>query len=64
METLTKSIAAYITTSTPGFRKLNTHLFNPLIAGFSGFTTFLMIIFFMHIFSLLQELIKNWDWTF
>ncbi len=47
METLTKSITAYITTSIPGFRKLNNYLFNPLIAGFLGFTTFLMIIFFM-----------------
>ncbi|MGA9294818.1 MAG: hypothetical protein WBV81_19680, partial [Ignavibacteriaceae bacterium] len=49
METLTKSIAAYITTSIPGFNKFNDHLFNAVISGFIGFTAFLMIIFIMHV---------------
>ncbi len=59
METLTKSIAAYITTSIPGFSKLNNHFFNPLIAGFLGFTAFLMIIFFMHLLSFIVGANKN-----
>ena len=49
METLTKSLLAYITTLIPGFRRLNDRLFNAIIAGFLGFAVFLMIIFLMHI---------------
>jgi hypothetical protein len=51
METLTKFISPYFTTSIPGFKKLNDHLFNPLIAGFLGFTTILVIIFFTNLLS-------------
>ncbi|MGE5811570.1 MAG: hypothetical protein ACM339_08710, partial [Ignavibacteria bacterium] len=51
METLIRFISPYFTISIPGFKKLNDHLFNPLIAGFWGFTTILMIIFFTNLLS-------------
>jgi hypothetical protein len=53
METLTTTISAYITTSIPGFNKLNGHLINALISGFLGFTTFFVIILLMHILKLI-----------
>jgi hypothetical protein len=37
--------------STPNYGKLNNHLIKPLKAGFWGFTTILMIIFFLNLIS-------------
>ena len=61
METLTKTITAYITNSIPGFRKLNEHLFNPLIAGFLGFATFFND-HFLHASPFLYYSIKSENW--
>ena len=49
MKIITQSSPVQNTTSIPDYRKLNNHLIKPLKAGFWGFTTILMIIFFMNL---------------
>lgn len=51
MKTTTQSSPVQNTTSIPDYRKLNNHLIKPLKAGFWGFTTILVIIFFMNLIS-------------
>jgi hypothetical protein len=51
MKTITQSNQVQITASLPEIRKINEHLLKPLKAGFLGFTTILMIIFFINLFS-------------
>jgi len=49
METIKQSSPIQNATSTPNYGKLNNHLIKPLKAGFGGFTTILMIIFFLNV---------------
>ena len=51
MKTLTQSNTVQITNSVSGYRKLNSHLLKPLKAGFLGFATILMILFFINLLS-------------
>lgn len=51
MKTITQSSPVQITTSIPEIKKLNEHLIKPLKAGFLGFATILMIIFFINLLS-------------
>ena len=51
MKTIAQSSQIQITTSIPEIRKINEHLFKPLKAGFLGFITILMIIFFINLLS-------------
>ena len=49
LKTKIKSSRVHILTSVLCRRKLNNHLIKPLKAGFGGFTTILMIIFFLNV---------------
>jgi len=51
METIKQSSPIQNATSTPNYGKLNNHLIKPLKTGFLGFTTILMIIFFLNLIS-------------
>ena len=51
MKTLTHSNPIQITTSIPKFAKVNMYILKPLKAGFIGFATILMILFFINLFS-------------
>jgi hypothetical protein len=51
MKTLVQSNPAQITTSILGSRKLTNHIIKPLKSGFLGFTTIMMIIFFINLIS-------------
>lgn len=51
MKTLAQSNPVQVSTSILGSRKLTNHLIKPLKAGFLGFATIMMIIFFINIFS-------------
>jgi len=51
MKTLTQLNPVQITASVPRFVKLNTYLVRPLKAGFAGFATILMILFFINLLS-------------
>ena len=51
MKTITQSSPIQNTTSIAEYRKLNHYLIKQLKAGFFGFTTILMIIFFMNLIS-------------
>ena len=51
MKTLTHSNPIQITTSIPRFVKVNMYILKPLKAGFIGFATILMILFFINLFS-------------
>ncbi len=53
MKTITHSSPIRIATPISGFKKLNDYLVKPLKAGFLGFTTILMIIFFINLLSLI-----------
>lgn len=56
MKSIIQSAPIQIKTSVPGFGKLNDHLVKTLKAGFSGFATILLIIFFI---KLLSYIISN-----
>lgn len=51
MKTLAQYNPTPITTSVPRFIRLNTYLIRPLKAGFVGFATILMILFFINLLS-------------
>ena len=51
MKTLVHSNPAQVSTTIVGSRKLTNHLIKPLKAGFLGFATILMIIFFINLIS-------------
>ena len=51
MKTIAQSNPVQIATSIPEHRKLNDYFIKPLKAGFLGFTTILMIIFFINLLS-------------
>ena len=51
MKTLAHSNPTQISTSILGSSKLTNHLIKPLKAGFLGFATILMILFFINLFS-------------
>lgn len=51
MKTITQRGQVQISASIPEIRKINEHLLKPLKAGFLGFTTILMLIFFINLFS-------------
>ena len=51
MKTLVQSNLAQVSTSILGSRKLANYLIQPLKAGFLGFSTVLMIIFFINLLS-------------
>lgn len=51
MKTITQRGQVQISASIPEIRKINERLLRPLKAGFLGFTTILMIIFFINLFS-------------
>ena len=50
MKTLTQSNTIQITTSIQKFTKVNMYILKPLKAGFAGFATILMILFFINLF--------------
>jgi hypothetical protein len=51
MKTLTQSSSIQITNTIPKFVKLNNYFVRPLKAGFAGFATILMIVFFINLLS-------------
>ena len=51
MKTLIQSNRVQVTTSVSDYRKLNSHLIQSLKAGFVGFATIMMIIFFINLLS-------------
>ncbi len=51
MKTLTHTSPVQITSSVPGYKKINNYLVKPIKAGFLGFASILMIIFFINLLS-------------
>ena len=51
MKTLVQSNPAQVSTSILGSRKLTNYLIQPLKAGFLGFSTVLLVIFFINLLS-------------
>lgn len=51
MKTITETNSVQIATSIPNFSKLNTILIKPLKAGFLGFATIMMLLFFINLLS-------------
>ena len=51
MKTLAETNSVQITTSIPNFSKLNSILIKPLKAGFLGFATIMMLLFFINLLS-------------
>ncbi len=51
MKTLTHTGPVQITSTVPAYKKINNYLVKPIKAGFLGFASILMIIFFINLLS-------------